>query len=188
MVEGRYWSFGVGGLWGFKGGWPGCLERQQAGECGMDRTVMMPTGPGAGRLGCKLWLPSASAEAWGPHPLPRGPALFGLHFIYLTSPTSLSHSPNICPLFHLGMAPPSSLLPPVSVHPALCRPPASHYLGQMGGGGPWSNPPQLLNATRALCPVGWALPRWAPSVQAAQQRQRKQAEDPASLGGRVKYN
>jgi hypothetical protein len=42
VVEERYWSCGVGGLWGFKGGWPRCLSRSQAGELGMDRTLMIP--------------------------------------------------------------------------------------------------------------------------------------------------
>lgn len=139
MVEGRYWSCGVGGLGGFRGGWPGRLERPQAGPCGMDGARPGPwAGRLAGQLGRELGQPSPpSASRRSPrglHPLPCcGPGLLGLHFLRFPSPTSsLSHSSDLHPHFCLGVAPPSSLLPPISVRPALRPPPASHRLDQMG--------------------------------------------------------
>lgn len=151
MVEGRYWSCGVGGFWGFKGGWPGRLERSQAGECEMDGTVMTPHWvPGLAGMRA-LTAESAqrlSVEARGLCSLPRGPALLNLHFIQLSSPTSTSSLFTLLTsaLFHLRKAPPSSLLPPISVCPALCRPPASHHLDEMGIRSPWGSPPQLPDA------------------------------------------
>ena len=73
VVEGRYWSCGVGGLWRFKGGWPGCLERSQAGECGMDRTAMTPRwAPGRAD-----WAVSSDSQAC-PAPLSGGPGSLSL--------------------------------------------------------------------------------------------------------------
>lgn len=68
VVEGRYWSCGVGGLWGFKGGRPGRLERSQAGKCGMDRTAMMPHWV----PGLPGWDVSSDSQAC-PVPLSGGP-------------------------------------------------------------------------------------------------------------------
>lgn len=73
VVEGRYWSCGVGGLWRFKGGWPGCLERSQAGGCGMDRTAMTPRWA-PGRAG---WAVSSDSQAC-PAPLSGGPGSLSL--------------------------------------------------------------------------------------------------------------
>lgn len=74
-----------------------------------------------------------SAEPWGLQPLPWGPALLGLHSIQLSSPiSSLFHSSDLCPSSALAWLPLPLCCPLSQSGPALCRPPASHHLDQMG--------------------------------------------------------
>lgn len=135
MVEGRYWSCGVGGLWGFKGGWPGRLERSRASERGVGGTVGPPAGSRAGRLGYELGQPSC--------PEPLGGALGSPALALWPSPAwppphpaRVSHIfsfPLLRPLpFFLARLPLPLCCPLSQSGPALCRPRASHHLDQMG--------------------------------------------------------
>lgn len=170
VVEGRYWSYRVGGLLGVQGR----LARAPGEISGRARGTDGPPGPRLAGWDASLTARPAQCSAspwrWGGRalqPLPCSPALGSAS----TCPAPLSgllfftlppHQP-----------PPSSLLPPISVRPVLRGPPASHHLGQ--------SLPNCPRPTRALCLVGWALLQVGTSAQAAQQRQQKLAEDPALL-------
>lgn len=101
----------------------------------MDRTATTPARSLAG------WDVSSDSqgrplllhEAQGLHPFACGPALLAsTSHPALLSDCFFFHSADLCPVFHLSRAPLSSLLPPISVSPALCRILASHHLGQKG--------------------------------------------------------
>lgn len=144
-----------------------------------------PPGPGLAGWGMSSDSQAAhslSAEPWGLQPSPCGPALLGLHPTRRSSPiSSLFHSCDLCPSSWHGSpflsAAPYLSLAQLSADPELL----TTWIRWAGVRGPWGKPLQLLDAPRALHPAGWALPQWAPSAQAAQQRQRKLTEDPALL-------
>lgn len=162
VVEGRYWSYGVGGLWGFKGGWPGHPERSQAASVGWTR----------GRVLTARSAQSLSAEAQLSSPRPAAPPC----------------SASVCPSSLLWPLALSTLLPQsppfLSTAPYLSGPPASHPLcrvglgGTPGGGG---QPSQQPSVPQSPVPARVGSAWVGPSAQAAQPRPRKLAEDPALL-------
>lgn len=173
MVEGRYWSYGVGGLWGFKGGWPGRPERSQTVSMGWTHRQVLTARP----------TQDLSAEA----------GLSSLCPAALPCLASLSPS---SPLWLLLLStlppqepPPSSLLPPISVSPALGPLPDTRpltlwvrwaYEACPGvGGGSLPNCPTPPPQSAVPGRVGFA--RVGTSAQATQLRPQKLAEDPALL-------
>lgn len=140
VVEGRYWSYGVRGLWGFKGGWPGHPERSQAASVGWTH----------GRVLTARSAQSLSAEAELSSPCPAAP------------PCSASVSPSslLWPLALSTLLPQSLPLPlycPLSqwVQPSA-GPPASHPLCRVGlGGPPWGRGAAFPTAQRPPEPCAW---------------------------------
>lgn len=151
VVEGRYWSYGVGGLWGFKGGWPGRPERSQAVSIGWTHRQVLTARPTQGLSAeaglsslCPAALPCLASLS------PSSPLQLLLLLLSILPP----HEP-----------PPSSLLPPVSVSPALGPLPDTQpltlwvrwaYKARPGVGG--GSLPNCPTPPRALCLAGWALP------------------------------
>lgn len=195
MVEGRYWSCGVGGLWGFKGGWPGRLERSQAGKCGLDRPAMLPRWV----PGLAGWDASSDSQAC-PAPLsggPRSPSLAPL-----SSPAWPPHHPALLlfPDFFSPLSRPLPCLPSHQGAPFLSTAPyrwlpsslQSPRFSPSGSGRHQRPTEQSPPAARCLsepcvqqgglCPGGYPPPR--PLSQGSESWQRTQP----SLGGHVKYN
>lgn len=151
MVEGRYWSCGVGGLWRFKGGWPGCLERSQAGGCGMDWTAMTPRWA-PGRAG---WAVSSDSQAC-PAPLSRGPGSLSLA-PWPSAAWPPLHPALLSDCLFFPLFPPRPPLPSqqgspfLSAAPSLCPPSSLQNLSFLPSGSdghqrPVGSPPQLLDA------------------------------------------
>lgn len=149
VVEGRYWSYGVGGLWGFKGGWPGRPERSQAVSIGWTHRQVLTARPTQG----------LSAEAGLSSLCPA--ALPCLASLSPSSPLQLLLLSILPP----HEPPPSSLLPPVSVSPALGPLPDTQpltlwvrwaYKARPGVGGAASptapRPPERCAWQGGLCP------------------------------------
>lgn len=172
MVEGRYWSCGVGGLWGFRGGWPGRLERSQADRCGMDRAR---PGPWAGGLAgqwtgwdmswdspvCPVPLSGAPGSpslapwpnrAWLPLPSPVLPQFSPFPLLRPLPPLPPWHGSPF-----LSAAPYPSL-PSSLPTPSFSPPGPDGQVSEAHG----AALPKYSMLTRALCPAGWALSGWAP--------------------------
>lgn len=182
MVEERYWTCGVGGLWGFKRGWPGRLEGSQAGELRMDGMAMTPrVRPRADWAGRELCQRPGVSER-GLDTEPTVGLLSQLAWPLQFQPCS---SPGLCPLLPpLRSAPLSLCCPTASQCPRSSLPtPASLSESHRGPQCSPLRPPDAYPTLSppSLNPAGWAPPQGTLSALTAPFRRQMLAENPALL-------